>query len=93
MAPSDKDLLRGIGRNIERLMSARDISIAELGRRSELPVARIDELLAGDAEARASELLRIAGGIEVSVSQLLEGAPWGADREGGGSNREGPAGD
>jgi transcriptional regulator with XRE-family HTH domain len=93
MAPSDKDPLLAIGRNIERLMSARDISLAELGRRTELPVARIDELVAGDAEPRASELLRIAGGIEVPVSQLLEGLVWEADGEGGGSIREAPRDD
>jgi transcriptional regulator with XRE-family HTH domain len=92
MAPRNGDLLLGIARNIERLMSARQFSIAELARRSEISEARIGKLLAGRTEPSATELLRLAGSLDVTISELLEGIVWEEDGEGGGSFRTAPDG-
>jgi len=69
-------------------MEVHRVSVAELCRRTELSEDEIRDFLAAKAEPTASELLRLAGGREVPLSQILDGMRWESDGEGGGSIRE-----
>jgi transcriptional regulator with XRE-family HTH domain len=88
MPSEEQEPIPGIARNLVRLLAVRQLTTAQLSQRSEIPEARIEELLAGDVEPTASELLRMAGALGVRISTILEGIAWEADGTGGGSFRE-----
>jgi transcriptional regulator with XRE-family HTH domain len=79
--------LPGLAGNLARLIHERGLSIERVAERSELPRKRIDGLLADDVEPTATELLRLAGALEVRPGQILEGISWESDGAGGGGLR------
>jgi transcriptional regulator with XRE-family HTH domain len=88
MQREEQEPIPGIARNLARLMAARRLSVVEISRASEISEARIEQILANDAEPTASELLRLAGAMEVPMSAILAGISWESDGKGGGSFRE-----
>jgi len=52
-------------------MGRRRLSVEEIAARSELSEARVRRFLDADAEPTAAELLRLAGAMEVRLSELL----------------------
>jgi transcriptional regulator with XRE-family HTH domain len=79
--------LPGLAGNLARLIDAGGWSAAQVAERSGLSRERIDGLLGDDVEPSATELLCLAGALEVRPGQILEGIAWESDGAGGGRLR------
>jgi transcriptional regulator with XRE-family HTH domain len=90
MSPEAQKPLPGIARNLTRLIDERQLSIEELSQRSEISKPKLEVFLAGEAEPTASDLLRLAGAMDVRLSQILGGIVWESNGKRGGSFRGGP---
>jgi transcriptional regulator with XRE-family HTH domain len=90
MSPEAQKPLPGIARNLIRLIDERHLSIEELSQRSEISKRKLEVFLAGEAEPTASDLLRLAGAMDVRLSQIVAGIVWESNGKRGGSFRGGP---
>ena len=62
------------GRHIARLREQRGMSRAQLGDRAQLSTAEIEQIEAGEASLTLETMRRLAGGLDVMLSVLFEGA-------------------
>jgi transcriptional regulator with XRE-family HTH domain len=80
------------GANLARCRNRAGISQEELSARTELHRNEIGQLERGLRVARLDTLIKLAGGLEVEPSELLEGLHWrpGATRTGNFESRDRP---
>ena len=65
--------LKGIGGNLRRQMEALDVSTEQLAAITAISQARIEMILAAEAEVGALELMGLARGLGIVPDELLEG--------------------
>lgn len=82
MDDESPDSLPGFGRLLARSLERRHFSVDDLVNRSGLRRERIDQFFSEDADPSATELIRLAGALEVRPQELLEGIVWQSDEEG-----------
>jgi transcriptional regulator with XRE-family HTH domain len=84
---------KGFGENLARCRKRAGISQEELGFRAELHRTEIGILEGGSRLPQLDTLLKLAGGLRVEPSQLLEGLSWspGGVRPGSFESRDGQA--
>ena len=70
------DIAARFGDNLARLRKAADLSQDELSIRASLHRTEISQLERGLRLARIDTLIKIAGSLEVTADELLDGLEW-----------------
>lgn len=73
--------------NLDRLISERGLTPAELAARAEIHRSHLTLILAGERMVQLDTLVKLAGALDVSAADLLAGVEWVSDGEGGGEFR------
>lgn len=71
------------GENLERIRRERGCSFDALAARSRIERGQIEEMVCGERKARTEEIVRLAGGLDVTADDLLEGIVFITVAEGG----------
>jgi transcriptional regulator with XRE-family HTH domain len=73
---AEAELAKRFAKNLRRCRNRAGISQEELGALSELHRTEIGELERGQRMARLDTVVKLAGGLEIEPSELLEGLHW-----------------
>lgn len=71
------------GENVERICQERGWSFDALAARSRIARGQIEEMVRGEREARTEDLVLLAGALDVTADDLIEGIVWILASEGG----------
>jgi transcriptional regulator with XRE-family HTH domain len=71
------------GENFERIRRERGCSFDTLAARSRIEHFHIEEMVRGERKLRTEELVRLAGALEVTATDLLDGIVFVPVAEGG----------
>lgn len=74
--PGEQAALQRLGANIRGLRERRGMSRVDLAASTELDLADIERMEQGRVWPLASELLRLAGALNATVSELSHGIDW-----------------
>jgi transcriptional regulator with XRE-family HTH domain len=70
------DLRERFGENVRRLRRRAGISAEELADRAEITRSHVGSIENGRVDTRIGTLLRLAGALESTPDELLEGIAW-----------------
>jgi transcriptional regulator with XRE-family HTH domain len=76
MADREVNIATGFGRNLVRCRKRADLTQDEVGHRASLHRTEISQLERGLRIARIDTLIKLAGALCVSPSELLDGLTW-----------------
>lgn len=79
MKPS-AEIAAQFGRNLARCRKRAGVSQEELGRRADVHRTEVGLLELGKQSPRADTIVKLAGGIQVPVGELLDGLSWTPNR-------------
>jgi transcriptional regulator with XRE-family HTH domain len=68
--------MRRFGANLKTEREAAGLSKADLAKRAELSAGNISNIENAKSMPRADTLLKLAGGLETSISKLTSGIDW-----------------
>jgi transcriptional regulator with XRE-family HTH domain len=90
-----KALTAHVGRNLNRLIAAKGVTVEELAESSSVDRELIEQLLRGEGDLLVDALALLAGALGVRPEMLMDGIAWVPDKDGrGGEYRiEGSTGD
>jgi transcriptional regulator with XRE-family HTH domain len=71
------------GENLERLRRERGCSFDTLAAGSRIERSHVEEMVRGERKVRAEELVLLAGALDVTADDLMEGINWITAAEGG----------
>ncbi|MBN9621964.1 MAG: helix-turn-helix transcriptional regulator [Actinobacteria bacterium] len=71
------------GENFERIRRERGFSFDTLAARSRIERSHIEEMVRGERKARTEELVRLAGALDVTADDFLDGIVFVPVAEGG----------
>jgi transcriptional regulator with XRE-family HTH domain len=89
MDSEERRVLERIGNAVERVRQSRGLSSADLAERSSLSLPEIEAVLGGEKDVSLYVIFRLAGALEVTPAELLQGIEWIPDEEDGGGFRVG----
>ena len=78
--------------NAKRLIAERGMTPAEVAARADIHRSHLTLILAGERMVQLDTLVKLAGALGVSPTELLAGVDWVSDGRGGGEFRSGRQG-